>query len=90
MILKGTLITTFLELDDRTSGIFLGGTIHDVAQVIGAGYTISDEAGDIATVTKLFRVAMLVPIVLMLSTIFHSENKTTGHAPLPFFIIGFF
>ena len=83
------IITTILELDDRTSGIFLGGTIHDVAQVIGAGYTISNDAGDIATVTKLFRVAMLVPIVLMLSTIFHSENKSTGRAPLPLFIIGF-
>jgi uncharacterized integral membrane protein (TIGR00698 family) len=83
------IITTFLELDDKTSGIFLGGTIHDVAQVIGAGYTISNVAGDIAAVTKLFRVAMLVPIVLVLSTFFHSENKSTDRAPLPFFIIGF-
>ncbi len=83
------LITSFLNLTDQNSGIFLGGTIHDVAQVIGAGYTISDEAGDIATVTKLFRVAMLVPIVLIISAIFRNEDKHANRAPLPFFIVGF-
>ena len=83
------LIASYLGLGDRISGIFLGGTIHDVAQVIGAGYTISDEAGDIATVTKLFRVALLVPVVLLLSTAFHNKNKSAGRAPLPLFIFGF-
>jgi uncharacterized integral membrane protein (TIGR00698 family) len=83
------LLTTFMGMEDRNSGIFLGGTIHDVAQVVGAGYTISNEAGDIATITKLFRVAMLVPIVLVLSTIFHNENKGAGSAKLPLFIVGF-
>ena len=83
------LIANFMGLEDRLSGIFLGGTIHDVAQVVGAGYTISNETGDIATVTKLFRVAMLVPVVLILSIIFHGENKSTGRAPLPLFIAGF-
>ena len=38
------------------SGIFIGGTIHDVAQVVGAGFSISNEAGDLATLVKLFRV----------------------------------
>ena len=83
------LLTAFLELDNRTSGIFIGGTVHDVAQVIGAGYIISDEAGDFATVTKLFRVAMLVPVVLVLSAIFRSKNKRSSPEPLPIFIIGF-
>jgi uncharacterized integral membrane protein (TIGR00698 family) len=83
------LIASSMGLNDKLSGIFLGGTIHDVAQVVGAGYTISDEAGDIATITKLFRVTMLVPIVLLLSTIFHNENKSAGRPPLPLFIVGF-
>jgi uncharacterized integral membrane protein (TIGR00698 family) len=83
------IIATFMGLEDSLSGIFLGGTIHDVAQVVGAGYTISDEAGDIATVTKLFRVAMLVPVVLVLSIVFHGENKSTKRTPLPLFIVGF-
>ena len=83
------IIASFMGLEDSLSGVFLGGTIHDVAQVVGAGYTISDEAGDIATVTKLFRVAMLVPIALVLSIVFHGENKNTGRTPLPLFIAGF-
>ena len=83
------IIATFLELEDSLSGIFIGGTIHDVAQVVGAGYTISDEAGGIATVTKLFRVAMLVPVALILSIVFHGEHKSTDRSPLPLFIVGF-
>lgn len=83
------MIAGFMGLEDRISGIFLGGTIHDVAQVVGAGYTISEETGDIATVTKLFRVAMLVPVVLVLSMVFHGGNKSTDRIPLPLFVLGF-
>ena len=54
-------------LDERTAGIFLGATIHDVAQVVGAGYSVSTPAGDAATIVKLFRVAMLLPVVLVIS-----------------------
>ncbi len=44
--------------------MFIGATIHDVAQVVGAGYAISPEAGDTATVVKLMRVAMLLPVIV--------------------------
>jgi uncharacterized integral membrane protein (TIGR00698 family) len=83
------LIAGLMGLDHRISGIFLGGAIHNVAQVVGAGYTISEESGDIATVTKLFRVSMLVPVVLVLLAIFRSKNKTAGRAPLRLFVLGF-
>ncbi len=49
------------------AGVFLGGTIHDVAQVVGAGYTISQQTGDIATYVKLLRVAMLMPVVFAIA-----------------------
>ena len=52
-------------LDPRQAGIFLGGTIHDVAQVVGAGYSMSQETGDRATLVKLMRVAMLLPVILV-------------------------
>lgn len=58
------MIARGLGLDPAAAGIFLGGTIHDVAQVVGAGYSVSSETGDIATVVKLMRVAMLVPVIL--------------------------
>ncbi len=69
------LITQQVGFSDLDAGIFLGGTIHDVAQVVGAGYSISDETGDISTVVKLLRVTMLVPVVLIFSLIFARKNK---------------
>lgn len=61
------LLAAFLELSDVRAGILLGATIHDVAQVVGAGYMISETAADSATVTKLMRVAMLVPVCLAIA-----------------------
>lgn len=63
-----------LGFDHRTTGIFLGATIHDVAQVVGAGYAVSDTTGDIATVVKLFRVFMLLPVVLLVGWWFSSQG----------------
>lgn len=84
------IIASYSGLDDRAAGIFLGGTIHDVAQVVGAGYAISPEAGDIATITKLLRVALLVPVVLGLSLYFRSRGGSKAKSlPLPLFVIGF-
>lgn len=88
------IIVDVLGMDDRFAGIFLGGTIHDVAQVVGAGYAVSPEAGDVATITKLLRVALLVPIVLVISLFFRTRGKLEsqvegGRMPLPLFVIGF-
>ena len=59
------LLSSGLALDHREAGVFLGGTIHDVAQVVGAGFSVSDEAGENATLVKLIRVTMLAPLVLV-------------------------
>lgn len=55
---------TALGFAEGQKGFLIGATIHDVAQVVGAGFSISDHAGEVATLTKLFRVAML-PMVLV-------------------------
>ena len=52
------------------AGLFLGGSIHDVAQVVGAGSILSPDIAKAATLAKMFRVAMLVPAVLTLSLVF--------------------
>ena len=59
------MIVRALDLDPAQAGIFLGGTIHDVAQVVGAGYSLSRETGDAATLVKLMRVAMLLPVIVV-------------------------
>ena len=58
------MIVQALGLGPIDAGIFLGGTIHDVAQVVGAGYGMSRETGDAATLVKLMRVAMLLPVIV--------------------------
>ncbi|MFT2092202.1 YeiH family protein [Paraglaciecola sp. 2405UD69-4] len=58
------VIADALGLNHTETSIFLGGTIHDVAQVVGAGYSVSEQTGDLATLTKLVRVSFLMPVVL--------------------------
>ncbi|MDC0660543.1 putative sulfate exporter family transporter [Leisingera sp. SS27] len=87
------ILVNLLELNSIQAGVFLGGTIHDVAQVVGAGFSISEQTGDIATLVKLMRVAMLAPIVLLASLMIRSftELPSGGNRPpvLPGFVITF-
>lgn len=87
------LIAGALVLTDTQAGIFLGGTIHDVAQVVGAGYMISEEAGDVSTLVKLVRVAMLVPVVMVFMWLFRKSRRvvveTSRMSLLPGFLVGF-
>ncbi|MEM8571351.1 MAG: putative sulfate exporter family transporter [Pseudomonadota bacterium] len=82
MILYPAIIQIF-HLDDRAIGAFLGGTIHDVAQVVGAGFSISDEAGETATLVKLIRVTMLAPVVLIFALAIRARGLTTSDARPP-------
>ena len=85
------LLVAEVHLDHRAAGIFLGATIHDVAQVVGAGYTISQQTGDIATYVKLLRVAMLIPVVATLTLMAHRQSRVRGGSriPVPWFLVGF-
>ena len=63
------VLVRWLDLNALQAGFFLGGTIHDVAQVVGAGYSMGQATGDAATVIKLMRVAMLVPVIVVASAL---------------------
>lgn len=89
------VLTSMLGLSAETAGVFLGATIHDVAQVVGAGFSISEETGEISTIIKLMRVAMLAPVIfLAVLVIRHSASKseTSGERPplVPGFVAAFF
>ena len=73
------LIARALNLPPELAGLFLGGTIHDVAQVVGAGYTIDHPTGDYATIVKLFRVSMLAVVVVVVSAMFKTERERAEH-----------
>src|SRR5699024_5054308 len=82
-----------LGLDAHTNGLWAGGSIHEIAQVVAAGGIIGGGALGVAVIVKLARVLMLAPIVAILSV----RQRRLGHAtadgkkpPLvPLFIIGF-
>lgn len=88
----------WLPLDKLGVGLFFGGTIHEVAQVVGAASNVSLEATHIATIVKMTRVMLLVPVLLGLGLWFarrgsHAAAGAHGHAPrkvaVPWFALGF-
>ncbi len=88
------IITQSLDLDYRETGVFLGGTIHDVAQVVGAGFSVSEATGDTATLVKLIRVSMLAPVVLVFALVIRrmgiEQSGSAKRPPLiPFFVLAF-
>ncbi len=87
------IIAKALSFTDVQAGVFFGAAIHDVAQVVGAGFIVSDQAAEVATITKLMRVACLVPAICIISMLFRKECAETAkgkHPPiLPMFLVGF-
>lgn len=85
MVLYPVLVR-WLGLDPHQAGFFLGGTIHDVAQVVGAGYSMGPQTGDAATVVKLMRVAMLVPVIMVaawMTRATHDQTKVGAAEDVP-------
>lgn len=83
----------WLGLDARETGLMLGLTIHDMAQVVGAGYAISEPVGNNAVIVKLFRVFLLLPVVLAIGmALARSEGQdraTKARVPVPGFALVF-
>ncbi len=63
----------WLAASPQQAGLFLGGTIHDVAQVVAAGMMLGSQAGDTATVVKLFRVMLLTPVVVVIAMLYRRQ-----------------
>jgi uncharacterized integral membrane protein (TIGR00698 family) len=86
------MIARAFGLSEHGAGMFLGATIHDVAQVVGAGYGMSKDTGDVATVVKLMRVAMLLPVIVFAVMCARALGKGAGgpRPPLlPWFAVAF-
>lgn len=58
-------ILSMFSLSDEKQGFLIGGTLHAVANVAGAGYAISDSVGSAAITVKMIRVAFLSPMVIL-------------------------
>jgi len=77
----------FFDLSNFVSGFLIGSTIHDVAQVVGAGYSINDDAGILATFFKMVRVLALPVVILVVSYWYNSRDRSVLNFPI--FILGF-
>ena len=86
------LIGNMLGLDAHHMALFLGGAIHDVAQTAGAGFSVSEQVGSLAVLTKMIRVACLVPVVMVLAFYFQTSRATEQNSKptIPLFLIAFF
>jgi uncharacterized integral membrane protein (TIGR00698 family) len=85
------VICSWLGFDEHLTGVMLGATIHDVAQVVGAGYAVSETVGNTAVIVKLFRVFLLFPVVLAIGGAFarRSIAKNAAQIPFPLFALVF-
>lgn len=94
------LLTNLLGLDSETAGMWAGGSIHEIAQVVAAGGIIGGGALTVAVIVKLARVLLLAPVVAILSIRERRLSRTAGKPSqqrsssklppiVPLFIIGF-
>jgi uncharacterized integral membrane protein (TIGR00698 family) len=89
------LLAPVLGLDQHAFGLWAGASIHEVAQVIGAGFQNGTQSGEIATVAKLTRVAMLAPMVIALGLMARrkssdqSSDQSGARPPMPWFVAAF-
>jgi uncharacterized integral membrane protein (TIGR00698 family) len=91
----------WLSITPFAYGIFTGSTVHEVAQVVAAGKAVADIAANTAVITKLVRVMMLAPFLVLLSAYLarNSEEGAEAAAPttpsqswrgvIPWFALGF-
>lgn len=72
-------------------GYLVGGSLHSVGNVAGAGFAIGKSAGDIAITVKLARVALLTPGLIFMTylTQRHSQGSWKRYFQLPWYLIGF-
>lgn len=84
-----------LGFDTRGWGLFIGGTVHEVAQVVATASNIDAATTHAATIVKMTRVALLIPVLLALGFWIRMQARAKGSAadaagvPIPWFAFGF-
>ena len=85
-------INLVLKGDVNNIGVIIGSTIQAVGQVTAAGFIMSNEIGEVAVITKMIRILMLGPILILITFYYSFLNYKVSKKisfPIPFFIIGF-
>ncbi len=80
-------LTGFTE---RQFGIYTGATVHEVAQALAAGRAVSQAASDTAVITKMLRVLLLAPVLVVISRLRHSGGASVARRiKFPWFVAWF-
>lgn len=96
--LYGTLGMIFLPMillhvgmGANDMGLMIGGSLHSVGNVAGAGFTVGPEAGEAAITIKLARVALLTPGLIFINFLINRKTAASwkDHFKLPWYLIGF-
>jgi len=87
------MLGSWLDLDAAGYGFWVGGSVHEVAQALAAGYARGEECGQAASLIKLVRVAHLLPLGLVLAVVVARRASASGGGRrrilVPWFVIGF-
>ena len=86
------LLHVWLGTTEFVYGVWDGASLHEMAQVVAAGFGVSEEAARVATVVKLARIALLAPVVFYLAWALRRRHQQVGHAtvaPVPWFLVLF-
>jgi uncharacterized integral membrane protein (TIGR00698 family) len=85
------LVLVRFGMSDTRLGVLIGGTLHSVGNVVGAGYALSDEVGEVATTIKLARVALLSPALILFNYLVNRSEARSWreHLQLPWYLWGF-
>lgn len=67
-----------LDMTEQAYGMFVGGTLHEVAHAVAAGQAISADAGNTAVIVKMLRVIMIAPLLIGLG-FWLNRNPENGH-----------
>lgn len=82
-----------LGLTPQEMGIYSGSTLHEVAHAVGAGNAMGEEIANVSVITKMIRVMMLIPVLLVLG--WWAARRTlgteggSGKIAIPWFAFGF-
>lgn len=92
------VIFSLTDLSSASFGIYIGSTVHEVAQAVAAGQAIDAEAMNNAIIVKLIRVMMLAPVVIVIGWLYQraqtpllgqASSAPSGSIPIPWFVFGF-
>jgi uncharacterized integral membrane protein (TIGR00698 family) len=86
----------WFNADPRQYGLYVGATVHEVAQAVAAAAAISSQSADVAVIAKMVRVMLLAPFLLILSVWLARGQRARdqgvtggGQIVIPWFALGF-